>query len=101
LGTRLANISPAAAQLAHRDNHPIPPGTRFQVSLPTPVAIAYSFAQPAACPMIAAAIERRMQIELDELFAVIPHADLAIQCFGRRDPATIPELLDLHALLAD
>jgi hypothetical protein len=64
---------------ALRADETVPPGTRFQVSLPTPVAIAYSFAQRAACPMIAAAIERRMQTELAELLAAIPHADLAIQ----------------------
>jgi hypothetical protein len=78
---RYASVAAASFERfrALRANERVPPGTRFQVSLPTPVAIAYSFAQPAACPVIAAAIERRMQIELAELLAAIPHADLAIQ----------------------
>jgi len=54
-------------------------GTRFQVSLPTPLAVISSFFsgddRAAIEPVYTAAILR----ELDEILAGIPHADLAVQ----------------------
>ncbi|MEN0021968.1 MAG: hypothetical protein AAGC61_01715 [Microbacterium sp.] len=57
----------------------VPEGTRFQVSLPTPVAVVTSFFfgddRAAIAPVYTAALRR----ELDGILAAIPHDDLAIQ----------------------
>ncbi|MGM1017849.1 MAG: hypothetical protein ACQEW8_09960 [Actinomycetota bacterium] len=62
-----------------RDEGAIAPGTRFQVSLPTPVAVVSSFFfgddRAAFEPVYTAAILR----ELDDIVASIPAEDLAIQ----------------------
>lgn len=57
----------------------VAPGTRFQVSLPTPLAVISSFFRgddrAAIEPVYTAAILR----ELDDILAAIPHEDLAVQ----------------------
>lgn len=57
----------------------VAPGTRFQVSLPTPLAVISSFFRgddrAAIEPVYTAAVLR----ELDEILAAIPHEDLAVQ----------------------
>ena len=62
-----------------RDEGAIAEGVRFQVSLPTPLAVIASFFsgddRAAIEPVYTAAMLR----ELDEILAAIPHADLAIQ----------------------
>ncbi|VXB66625.1 conserved hypothetical protein [Microbacterium sp. 8M] len=62
-----------------RDEGVIAEGVRFQVSLPTPLAVIASFFsgddRAAIEPVYTAAMLR----ELDEILAAIPHADLAIQ----------------------
>ncbi len=67
----------------------IPAGTRFQVSLPTPVAIAQTFADRNQVPPVTAAIARRLDVELAEIFAAIPHQDLAIQWDCAIEPVVI------------
>lgn len=61
-----------------RDRGVIAPGTRFQVSLPTPIAVVGAFV---AGPQ--AELERRYEAailaELDRIVAVVPASDLAIQ----------------------
>jgi len=62
-----------------RDEGVVPQGVRFQVSVPTPVAVVGCFfpveQRAAVEPVYRDALFR----ELDEIFAAIPHEDLAIQ----------------------
>ncbi|WP_328391295.1 hypothetical protein [Nocardia sp. NBC_00416] len=56
----------------------IRPGTRFQVSLPTPIAVVGAFiAGPQA--ELEARYEAAILAELDQITSAIPHEDLAIQ----------------------
>lgn len=57
----------------------IPPRTRFQVSLPTPLAPVTVFVAPEDRSAVEPAYEARMLAELDEILAGIPHEALAIQ----------------------
>ena len=57
----------------------IPPGTRFQVSLPTPLAPCSAFLAHSAIPVVWPVYERRMLEEADQIASAIPHRDLAIQ----------------------
>jgi len=52
---------------------------RFQVSLPTPLAIAASYIAPSCQAAVEAAIEARMMEELQQILAAIPPDALAIQ----------------------
>ncbi|WP_433473876.1 hypothetical protein ACQPZP_34510 [Spirillospora sp. CA-142024] len=56
----------------------IAPDVRFQVSLPTPIAVVAAFIG-ANQAELEAAYEARLLAELDEILAVIPPADLAVQ----------------------
>ena len=51
-------------------------GTRFQVSLPTPIAVVLTFSEPAAIPAMWSAYEASINKEIDEIAAAIPHKDL-------------------------
>ncbi len=64
---------------AARDRGEIAAGARFQVCLPTPMAVASSFALPSDFPAIERAYENAMLQEMATVCAVIPRADLAIQ----------------------
>ena len=54
-------------------------GVRFQVCLPTPMAVGYWFVSPASRPDFFAAYERAFKADLAKIRAAIPHGDLAIQ----------------------
>ncbi|WP_433190631.1 hypothetical protein [Actinoallomurus sp. CA-150999] len=56
----------------------IAPDVRFQVSLPTPMAVIAAFVGTHHAEL-EAAYEARLLAELDEILAVIPPADLAVQ----------------------
>ena len=62
-----------------RDEGSIPPGTRFQVSLPTPHSSAYMYVSAPGRPAYVAAYERSLLASLGRIVAAIPAADLAIQ----------------------
>ncbi|HXQ53944.1 MAG TPA: hypothetical protein VN802_22820 [Stellaceae bacterium] len=62
-----------------RDKGQLPKGVRFQVCLPTPLAVVGPFCQPAAVPAIEPAYEKAMVAEVANICAEIPHQDLAIQ----------------------
>lgn len=64
---------------AVRDAGAIPPGVRFQVCLPTPMASAYMYVSPAARAVYLAAYERALLQALQDIVSGIPAADLAIQ----------------------
>jgi len=62
-----------------REKRHIPPNVRFQVSLPTPLAVVMPFCRQPDALQIAPAYERAMVREVERICAAIPHRDLAIQ----------------------
>ncbi|WP_029145377.1 hypothetical protein [Microbacterium luticocti] len=62
-----------------REEGVVPEGTRFQVSLPTPLAVVGAFFPPEQHAAIEPVYRAAMYRELDEILAAIRHADLAIQ----------------------
>jgi hypothetical protein len=62
-----------------RQRGDLPPGVRFQVSLPTPVAVISTFCVPEDVPKILPEYEAAMLREVGRICSAIPHADLAIQ----------------------
>jgi methionine synthase II (cobalamin-independent) len=65
--------------LSARQRGALPPGVRFQVSLPTPFAVVNPFCSPADLPAIEPAYEAAMLREVDSICRAIPHLDLCIQ----------------------
>jgi len=65
--------------LAAKQRGDLPVKTRFQVSLPTPMAVILPFCSPRDATVIEQAYERAMLDEVARLCRAIPHADLAIQ----------------------
>jgi hypothetical protein len=57
----------------------LPAGVRFQVSLPTPIAVINTFCTPEAAPDVMPAYEAAMLREVQRICDAIPHQDLAIQ----------------------
>ena len=57
----------------------IPPGVRFQVCLPTPMASGYMYVSPAALAAYLPVYERALLTALHDIVAAIPPADLSIQ----------------------
>jgi hypothetical protein len=57
----------------------IPDRTRFQVSLPTPLAPVFAFIMPREQAVVEPSYETAMFAELDQIAAAIPHHELAIQ----------------------
>jgi SAM-dependent methyltransferase len=57
----------------------IPAHVRFQVSLPTPLAPVSAFIDPEHQALIEPVYEARVLEELEEIFAAIPHEQLALQ----------------------
>src|SRR5262249_7955424 len=57
----------------------LPPNVRFQVSLPTPLAVVMPFCRQPDAQQILPAYERAMLREVERICAAIPHRDLAIQ----------------------
>jgi hypothetical protein len=79
----------------------LPADVRFQVSLPTPLAVINPFCTPEDGPKILPVYERAMLREVERICDAIPHADLAIQwdvCIemlmwdGRRPGAAVPDM---------
>lgn len=62
-----------------RDEGVIAPGTRFQVSLPTPLAVVGAFFPPEQRAAFEPVYREAMYRELAEILDAIPHDDLAIQ----------------------
>ena len=64
---------------AARDRGDIGKGVRFQVCLPTPMAVVYAFCVPNDIAAIERAYEAAMLREIEMICASIPHDDLCIQ----------------------
>jgi hypothetical protein len=62
-----------------RDLGNIPAGVRFQISLPTPLAVVFAFFIPSDIRRVWPVYEQRLLEEVDEISAAIPHQDLAVQ----------------------
>jgi methionine synthase II (cobalamin-independent) len=65
--------------LRAREAGVIPSRVRFQVSLPTPLAVVMPFCRQPDAQQILPAYERAMLREVERMCAAIPHRDLAIQ----------------------
>jgi methionine synthase II (cobalamin-independent) len=65
--------------LRARDAGELPQGTRFQVCLPTPVAVVYSFCTTRDLIPILDAYEKAMVREVGAVCRGIPHSDLCVQ----------------------
>jgi hypothetical protein len=79
LGYAAAAIESYATFKQLRAQGKIPPGTRFQVSLPTPIAVVWSFFVPEVVRAIWPLYEARLFEEVDEISRAVAHPDLAIQ----------------------
>lgn len=62
-----------------REEGVVPSGVRFQVSLPTPLAVVSAFVADEDAPVVEDAYDRAMRHEVELMMAAIDHADLAIQ----------------------
>ncbi len=62
-----------------QDDGVIPPDTRFQVSLPTPMATAYMYVSPNAREAYLQAYEKSLLTALAEIVGSVPHDRLSIQ----------------------
>ncbi len=65
--------------LKAREAGDLPRTVRFQVSLPTPLAVVMPFCRQPDAQHIAPAYERAMAREVERICAAVPHRDLAIQ----------------------
>jgi hypothetical protein len=75
----------------------IPAGVRFQVCLPTPLAVVYAFFVASEVRPIWPYYEGRLLGELDEIAGAIPHADLAIQIDIATEMHTFLEVPELQS----
>jgi hypothetical protein len=82
-----------------RDEGIIPAGTRFQVSLPTPLAVVLSFFEPDAVAAAWPLYESAMLGELARIVAGIPHGDLAVQWDVAAEICFVLEVPEMAALL--
>jgi hypothetical protein len=106
LGYAAAAIRSYADFKLARSAGKIPTGTRFQVSLPTPIAVVMTFSDPQAIAQIWPIYEARLNEEVDEIMAAIPHQDLAIQwdiaaeiCFVLENPEMV-KVIPMEVLVA-
>ena len=84
----------------------IPPSSRFQVSLRTPIAVVLSFCEPDSIPAVWQAYEARLNEEVDEIAKAIPADKLALQwdiaveiCFILENPE-IAKVIPMEPLVA-
>jgi hypothetical protein len=74
----------------------IPRDVRFQVCLPTPLAVVYAFFIASEVRRIWPVYERRLLEELDEITRTIPHSDLAVQIDIATEMHTLLEVPELR-----
>ncbi len=74
----------------------IPPDTRFQVGLPTPLSVASAYIVPASRATFERAYARALAGELERILAAVPAAKLAIQWEAAVEFALIEEVFPGH-----
>lgn len=79
LGYATAAIESYATFARLREEGVIERGVRFQVSLPTPVAVVGSFVRPEDRAAVEPSYSRALYSELERILEAVPHDDLAIQ----------------------
>ncbi len=79
LGYAQAAIASYAAFARHKRDRTIQHDTRFQVSLPTPLAPISAFVAAESQAALEPIYEARMLLEVEEILAAVPHDQLAIQ----------------------
>ncbi|WP_083586863.1 hypothetical protein [Agrococcus sp. Marseille-P2731] len=79
LGYASAAIDSFERFAALQDEGVIAPETRFQVSLPTPVAIVGAFLEPGSRSAFEPVYRDALRAELERILAAVPHERLAIQ----------------------
>ncbi|SFR99257.1 hypothetical protein SAMN04487783_0329 [Agrococcus baldri] len=79
LGYAAAAIDSYARFAALQEQGVLAAGTRFQVSLPTPIAILGAFIEPGSRAAFEPIYRDALRAELDAILAAIPHERLAIQ----------------------
>ena len=79
LGYAAAARESYAAFRRLRDAGRIPRGLRFQVSLPTPLAVIAQYIEASAQSAVEGPYRDRLLEEAHEIWGAIPHADLALQ----------------------
>jgi hypothetical protein len=79
LGYAKAALESYAVFRRLREAGRIPAGLRFQVSLPTPLAVIAQYIEASAQSAVEAPYSERLLAEAREIVGAIPHADLAVQ----------------------
>ncbi|GAA2174246.1 hypothetical protein GCM10009846_19450 [Agrococcus versicolor] len=79
LGYADAAIDSYAVFRGLQDEGVVPAATRFQVSLPTPIAVVGAFLEPGSRAAFEPIYAAALRAELDRILAAIPHDALAIQ----------------------
>jgi hypothetical protein len=79
LGYATAALDSYTAFHRLREAGRLPPGLRFQVSLPTPLAIVAQYIEASAQSAVEGPYRDRLLAEAREIIAAIPAADLAVQ----------------------
>lgn len=92
LGFADAAISSFAIFAKLKRDGVIPAHVRFQVSLPTPLAPVSAFIDPEHRASVEPIYEARVLRELDEIFAAVPHDQLALQWDTRLEFAILEGL---------
>ena len=92
LGFADAAISSFATFAKLKRDAVIPAHVRFQVSLPTPLAPVSAFIDPEHQAQVEPIYEARVLRELDEIFAAVPHDQLALQWDTRLEFAILEGL---------
>jgi hypothetical protein len=79
LGYAKEAISSYATFSRLKESDELPPDTKFQVSIPTGLALVSSFVSPADRAAVEPAIERALRGEAGAIASAIPHQELALQ----------------------
>ncbi len=99
LGYAAAAVDSYAAFTKARDAGLIPAGVRFQVSLPTPLAVVLSYFEPDAVAQAWPLYESALLKELAKITDAIPHADLAVQWDVAAEICFVLEIPEMAAVL--
>jgi hypothetical protein len=73
-----------------------PAGTRFQVAIPTQVAVLGNFISPQDQPRLTAVFEAELAREVAKICAAVPHDELSIQWDVATELAMIEGVIDSH-----